>query len=343
MKQTYATQGFEVDLDQAWVKLDPSAVDAQGKPSPDALEFYNESIDTKFAIYFERIDASGRDLLDLATRMNDYVLTGIEEGAYQIGASLRSENAVTVMDRTSSRSMSSRRSKVRLRFASRCSWSPSSIRLSRSMRAWNPERRQVRCCERYGASYVPACSWPSLSPKLCPLRRIPMMRLGAAIAFSLALAACGQGAQNAGGAQSNAVCALISDADALFGADAEAVVAADVPGAAGGCSWNSANGQRGGDVLLYNAASLGSTAPDAQMTTFAESWDAMTETPLQAVDGLGEAAQIATDLPGYQTQIVFRRGENVVAVLARSGDEAMTGEALARAMAAQADASLQAN
>ena len=62
-------------------------------------------------------------------------------------------------------------------------------------------------------------------------------------------------------------------------------------------------------------------------------WDSQTETPLRSIDGLGEASQMAADLPGYQTQIAFRKGGSLVLISARSGDEAMTGEQIARAMA----------
>ena len=73
------------------------------------------------------------------------------------------------------------------------------------------------------------------------------------------------------------------------------------------------------------ARSLGAVTPAAQVAHLAENWDAMTETPLAPIAGLGDEAQIATNLPGYQTQIVFREGDKAVAVLAWSGDPALRG------------------
>jgi len=88
--------------------------------------------------------------------------------------------------------------------------------------------------------------------------------------------------------------------------------------------------------VLYTPASLGSVTAAAQMANVVKTWDAMSETPLAPVANVGDEAQIATDLPGYQTQIVFRKGDMLVTLLAWSGDPTMTGEALARRMAASA-------
>ncbi len=71
-----------------------------------------------------------------------------------------------------------------------------------------------------------------------------------------------------------------------------------------------------------------------------QSWDGMTDAPLVAVEGLGDEARMATDLPGYQTQIIFRQGSNVVMVSGSSGDDALSGEQIARHLARAASQSL---
>ncbi|MBX3429766.1 MAG: hypothetical protein KF779_09310 [Hyphomonadaceae bacterium] len=149
------------------------------------------------------------------------------------------------------------------------------------------------------------------------------------------LSACGSGGQrgpeNAGA--SNAACTLIPDASALFGAGADVVGYAGLDGMEATCEWTSADGARSGDIVLYTAVSLGSVTLDAKTAEIIENWDAQTETPLAPVPELGEGAQIATDLVGYQTQILLRQGDRLILIMAGSGDSAITGEALARNMA----------
>ena len=166
------------------------------------------------------------------------------------------------------------------------------------------------------------------------------MLLGALAAL---LVACGQGSgPSSQRAASNEACALIEDAAAIFGANADVVAnEGDAPIAAD-CQFTSADGTRYGEVVLFNAQSLGAVTPQAQVATLATGWDGATETPLAAVEGLGEEAQRATDLPGGQTQIAFRKGANVVAVLGSSGDAQMSGDQIARALAAAAAAKLPA-
>ncbi len=161
--------------------------------------------------------------------------------------------------------------------------------------------------------------------------------LGSALIF---LAACGQGGGRSEASASNEACALIADASAIFGADPNIVAnAGDAPIAAV-CQFSSADGTRSGEVLLFNADSMGGANPADQLATLAQAWDGATETPLQPIANLGDEAQLATDLPGYQTQIVFRQGANVVAVLGSSGDARKSAEQIARALAAAAASSL---
>lgn len=156
--------------------------------------------------------------------------------------------------------------------------------------------------------------------------------------FVLALGACGQGGSSSGGRQEasgGGNCALLTDVDAVFGADVQAVGGGHVEDIDATCQFTSADGARSGEIVTYTAASLGSVTVQAKYDEVVQKFDAQTETALAAVDGLGDAAQIATDLPGYQTQIVFRKGDTLVLIMGSSGDQAMNGEQIARAMATQ--------
>ena len=170
------------------------------------------------------------------------------------------------------------------------------------------------------------------------------MRFACVLALAaLSLTACGKPRGSHDGpttAADNAACALIGDGARSFGAGAQHFGYQGLDAFAGSCEFNSADGRRGGEIILYDAASLHGLTPQAQMQTITATWDAQTETPLASIDGLGEAAQIATDLPGYQTQIAFRKGGSLVLISARSGDGAMTGEQIARAMAQTAAANV---
>ena len=161
---------------------------------------------------------------------------------------------------------------------------------------------------------------------------------------ALALASCGKagerGAANA--SRDNPSCALIGDATALFGAGAQHFGYHGLDTMAGTCEFISADGKRSADIITYTPESLHGVTPETQMQTVTTAWDSQTETPLAAIDGLGDAAQVATDLPGYQTQITFRKGGTLVLISARSGDDAITGEQLARNMAAAAATTLAA-
>lgn len=161
-------------------------------------------------------------------------------------------------------------------------------------------------------------------------------------ALALALAACGQGAQRSegGGAAQAGACPLIGDASALFGEGADLVGGGRLDAIEATCTVLSADGRRGGDFLTYTSESLGGVTIDARLAEVTASWDAMTETPLAPVAELGEGAVLATDLPGYQTQIAFRKGDTLVLVNASSGDEAVSGDVLARRMASAIQANI---
>jgi hypothetical protein len=165
------------------------------------------------------------------------------------------------------------------------------------------------------------------------------MRALALLSLAFVITACGKAAGPTATAAHSEACALVSAPDAVLGAGAVAAGDDGLDDMAGYSSFQSADGARAGEVILYTAASLGAVTPAARMTEIVGKWDAMTETPLAPVEGLGDAAQVATGLPGGQTQIVFAKGDKLVLVSGRSGDAAMTSEALANALAKAAAAS----
>lgn len=169
-----------------------------------------------------------------------------------------------------------------------------------------------------------------------------MKRTILAIAMGVALASCGQGGGGPAAPEAMTTagaCALVTQPDAVFGAGASAVPANDLPGATGSCSFASTDGLRSGDIIAYSAQSLGATTPDAQIASLSSRWAENGVTPA-AVEGLGDSAQIAVGLPGDQTQIVLRKGDNLATIVATSGDPALTSEQLARDVAAQVAAAL---
>jgi hypothetical protein len=166
------------------------------------------------------------------------------------------------------------------------------------------------------------------------------MRAIAILSLVLVAAACGKASapSSAGPVAHREACALIAAPEALFGAGAVAAGDDGLGDMAGYCRFESADGARNGELILYTAASLGAVKPADRMAETVTKWDAMTQTPLAPIDDLGDAAQIATDLPGYQTQIVFTKADQLVLISAASGDTKMSGAALARAMAKAATA-----
>lgn len=169
----------------------------------------------------------------------------------------------------------------------------------------------------------------------------------ASVSLALALAACGGGggSTHAGGpsvSDPGPTCALVADASSLFGDGFVAAEYRPSDGMSGNCEFASADGARGGDVLTYSTQSLGSMTLAAQLAETRTAWDNQTETELGAIEGLGDQSIIATDLPGYQTHIAFVKNGVLVLIAARSGNDDMTGEALARAMAQSVSGALPA-
>ncbi|HWA00936.1 MAG TPA: hypothetical protein VG841_11550 [Caulobacterales bacterium] len=152
-----------------------------------------------------------------------------------------------------------------------------------------------------------------------------MVRAISVVALAVVLAGCGKAA---GPSQTttNAACALIAQPEQLFGAGAEIVGANDI--GAGSCHFGSQDGRRGGDIIVFDG-----TAAATQYRQLAQKWAEVNRSPLQSVPELGDEAQLAGDLPGYQTQIVLRKGQSTVALLAWSGDPQIGGDDLALRMA----------
>lgn len=84
MKETYGLQCFELDLDSAWASLDETEFDA----TSDTFAFYNAELDVRLFIFGERIDATGRDLLELAVGMNSAVLSSLSKTVRELGGTL---------------------------------------------------------------------------------------------------------------------------------------------------------------------------------------------------------------------------------------------------------------
>ncbi|MES1198874.1 MAG: hypothetical protein ABUS48_02730 [Pseudomonadota bacterium] len=166
-----------------------------------------------------------------------------------------------------------------------------------------------------------------------------MLRTISAIAIVLLFASCGR-PNGAADTQTSEACALIAHPEALFAADAQIAAGHDVGSAS--CRWISADGKRGGELIIFSGAKLGAATAQAFLAETTERWGkAQPDFPLEPVSGVGDEAQMANHLPGYQTQIVFRKGERVVTVQAWSGDAALSGEQLARRLAQAADAALK--
>jgi len=86
LKSTYRTECFELDLDDTWRRIEEEG----GKP--DELAFFNDSLSTRLFISGDRINAEGRDLLELTVQMNAHALGGIAAMMEEIGGSLRRDD-----------------------------------------------------------------------------------------------------------------------------------------------------------------------------------------------------------------------------------------------------------
>lgn len=94
MKETYGLQCFELDLEDTWGLLDETEFDV----TSDSFAFYNPQLDVRLFIYGERIDATGRDLYELAVGMNGAVIAGLSTAFNNLGGALLVEETMGVGD-----------------------------------------------------------------------------------------------------------------------------------------------------------------------------------------------------------------------------------------------------
>jgi hypothetical protein len=94
MAETYGLQCFELDLDATWVLLDETEFDR----TSDTFAFYNPEWDVRLFVLGERINAAGRDLLDLASRMNSVVLSSLSKTTEHLGGSLLIDENMSIGD-----------------------------------------------------------------------------------------------------------------------------------------------------------------------------------------------------------------------------------------------------
>ena len=158
----------------------------------------------------------------------------------------------------------------------------------------------------------------------------------------ITLAACGPGEHRSPrSAADSEVCRMLGDPVALFGANAGVAGYRGIGEMGPTCEFSSADGARNGEIVTFTTASLKGAPLAAKMQEIVAKWDLQTETPLASVEGLGEGAQLATDLPGYQTQIAFIKGNTLILIQARTGDaDTARGADLARRMAIAVSASM---
>lgn len=156
-----------------------------------------------------------------------------------------------------------------------------------------------------------------------------------ALAGVLLLAACGQhGAAVSRGVD---VCALIDQPQTVFAHAVTATPIASLDGEGGGCDWASSDGVVTAQAIVYTPTTLprGGDAPTtlpAAMDALVERLRGMSQSMPGAVEGL-EGAVLFRDMPGAQIEIVARKGENVIVLMARTDDAALASETLAQRLA----------
>lgn len=152
----------------------------------------------------------------------------------------------------------------------------------------------------------------------------------AAIALSIALAACGQGnrpseAGEQGAFRDGPTCQLVA-AD-VFAAPVEREEMRPEGDASGECRWVAQDGVIQAQLIVYD------NAPAEKFDELLTAWSAQSyETPT-VVEGLGDRAVLVTEMAGGQTQALVRQGNRLALILAVSGDAHITSAALARHIA----------
>lgn len=164
------------------------------------------------------------------------------------------------------------------------------------------------------------------------MRGVLAVLLGAAL-----LAGCGQsGAPGAARAGAD-VCAMAPDARAVFGAVMETEADAGGGTIAGGCRWRSADGAVMGEAALFTPQSIGgdpdAATPPAIYAKLSTALEGLSDAPVEPVAGLGDEANRTLQAFGDQTQIVVRKGDQVLLVRASTSGDSEKTSAIAERLA----------
>lgn len=156
--------------------------------------------------------------------------------------------------------------------------------------------------------------------------------LGAAL-----LAGCGPSGAPRSAVVGADVCAMAADARAVFGATVEAEPGAADGTIAGGCRWTSADGSVVGDAVLFTPESIASDAEaattPAMFAKLSTALDGLSDAPVEPVAGLGDEANRTQQTFGDQTQIVIRKGDQILLVRASAGNDVEKTNALTERLA----------
>ena len=153
---------------------------------------------------------------------------------------------------------------------------------------------------------------------------------------ALLLAGCGPAKPGAARGDAD-VCAMVADPNAVFGRAVESEADAAFAATAGGCRWRASDGVVMADAALFSPESMrgdpdGATA-QAMYDKLVASIDALTDLPVEPVEGLGDKATRALEAKGDQTQIVVLSGDRVWLVRAASAAPGLEGAALTERLA----------
>lgn len=162
-----------------------------------------------------------------------------------------------------------------------------------------------------------------------------------ACALSAALSACGQGGggggEQVGDPRFASLCNEIADDAAVFGRDMAGEWQEPMGAMVSDCRWSSEDGVMLGEAVFYTEESLRADAdnptPADLIKNMKAKWDDWTETEPRALAGIGDEAVMYKDMPGYQAQVVLRKGDVVALVLASSGDARLASAELAERLA----------
>ena len=164
-----------------------------------------------------------------------------------------------------------------------------------------------------------------------------MRSLFLVVAGAALLLGCGPAKPDAAHGGGADVCALVSDAKAVFGRVVESEVDPAFATTAGGCRWRASDGVVIGDAAMFSADNMRddpeTATAQAMFDKLVAGVDALTDLPVEPVEGLGDKAIRALEAKGDQTQIVVLKGDQVWLVRAASSDPALAGPALTEKLA----------